>query len=117
MAASRVSPLRPSIRLIPAHSRESSRSISPERNPGALYQKIDPLLANLSPESTLHALTSAEAVPSNEKFAHDVLSRSISHVSPADRALGIRAAIAAQNLGLWYKEVRSWTWPREDLFS
>lgn len=114
MAASRVSPLRPSIRLVPAHSRESSRSISPERNPGALYQKIDPLLANLSPESTLHALTSTEAVPSNEKFAHDALSRSISQVSPADRALGIRAAIAAQNLDLWYKEVRSWTWPRED---
>lgn len=114
MATSRINPLPPSIRLSPAHSRENSRSTSPERNPSSLYQKIDPLLANLSPESTLHALTSTEAVPSNEKFAHDVLSRSISQVSPAERALGIRAAIAAQNLSLWYKEVQSWTWPKQN---
>lgn len=112
MAASRISPLRPSIRLSPAHSRDNSRSASPERNPASLYQKIDPLLANLSPESTLQALTSTEAVPSGEKFTHDALSQSISQVSPAERALGIRAAIAAQNLNLWYKEVQSWTWPK-----
>ncbi|KAJ5203877.1 uncharacterized protein N7498_004756 [Penicillium cinerascens] len=114
MAASRISPLRPSIRLSPAHSRDNSRSTSPERNPGSLYPKIDPLLSNLSPESTLHALTSTEAVPSNESFSHDVLSRSISQVSPAERALGIRAAIAAQDLNFWYKEVQSWTWPKHN---
>lgn len=114
MAVSRINPLRPSIRLSPAHSRENSRSTSPERNPASLYQKIDPLLANLSPESTLHALTSTEAVPSGEQFAHDVLSQSISKVSPAERALGIRAAIAAQSLSLWYKEVQSWTWPKQN---
>lgn len=113
MAASRISPLRPSIRLSPAHSRENSRSTSPDRHPGSLYQKIDPLLSNLSPESTLSALTSTEAVPSNEKFSHDVLSQSISQVSQAERALGIRAAVAAQNLNLWYKEVQSWAWPKQ----
>ncbi|KAJ5368165.1 uncharacterized protein N7496_007925 [Penicillium cataractarum] len=112
MATSRTSPLRPSIRLSPVHSRENSRSASPERNPTSLYQKIDPLLSNLSPESTLHALTSTEAVPSNGNFSHNVLSQSISQVSPAERALGIRAAIAAQNLDIWYKEVQSWIWPK-----
>lgn len=112
MATSRTSPLRPSIRLSPVHSRENSRSASPERNPASLYQKIDPLLSNLSPESTLHALTSTEAVPSNGNFSHNVLSQSISQVSPAERALGIRAAIAAQNLDIWYKEVQSWIWPK-----
>jgi len=112
MAASQISPLRPSIRLSPAHSRDNSRSTSPERNPGSLYPKIDPLLSNLSPESTLQALTSTEAVPPNGSFSHDVLSRSISQVSPAERALGIRAAIAAQDLNIWYREVQSWTWPK-----
>lgn len=107
-----MSPLRPSIRLSPVHSRENSRSASPERNPASLYQKIDPLLSNLSPESTLHALTTTEAVPSNGSFSHNVLSQSISQVSPAERALGIRAAIAAQNLDIWYKEVQSWLWPK-----
>lgn len=114
MATCRKSPLRPSIRLSPAHSRNNSRSTSPERNPSSSYSKIDPLLSNLSPESTLHALTSTEAVPSNESFSHDSLSRSISQVSPAERALGIRAAVAAQDLNLWYKEVQSWIWPKHD---
>ncbi|KAJ5936128.1 hypothetical protein N7454_005426 [Penicillium verhagenii] len=112
MAASRrLTPLRPSIRLSPAHSRDNSRSTSPERTPGSLYPKIDPLLSNLSPESTLHALTSTEAVPANGEFSH-LLSQSISQVSPAERALGIRAAIAARNLNLWHKEVQSWAWPK-----
>ncbi|KAJ5669349.1 hypothetical protein N7462_010419 [Penicillium macrosclerotiorum] len=114
MATSRISPSRPSIRLSPIHSRQNSRSTSPERNQNSLYQKIDPLLSNLSPESTLHALTSTEAVPSNGNFSHNVLSQSISQVSPAERALGIRAAIAAQNLDIWYKEVQSWTWPKQN---
>ncbi|KAJ6159229.1 hypothetical protein N7485_012055 [Penicillium canescens] len=112
MAASRINPNRPLIRLSPVHSRNNSRSTSPER-PAPLYQKLDPLLSNLSPESTLHALTSTDAVPSNEKGAHDILSQSISQVSPAERALGIRAAVAAQNLDLWHKEVQSWEWPSQ----
>ncbi|KAJ6088472.1 hypothetical protein N7486_009733 [Penicillium sp. IBT 16267x] len=104
-------PLRPSIRLSPVQSRDNSRSTSPERIPGSLYPKIDPLLSNLSPESTLHALTSTEAVPANGNFSH-LLSQSISQVSPAERALGIRAAIAARNLNLWHKEVQAWAWPK-----
>ncbi|KAJ5757363.1 uncharacterized protein N7511_006057 [Penicillium nucicola] len=112
MAASRINPNRPLIRLSPVHSRDNSRSTSPQRRT-PLYQKLDPLLSNLSPESTLHALTSTDAVPSNEKGAHDILSESISQVSPAERALGIRAAVAAQNLNLWHKEVQLWTWPSQ----
>jgi hypothetical protein len=98
----------PSIRLSPAHSRQNSSD-----RIGSIYQQLDPLLSNLSPESTLQALTSTDAVPSNEKAAHDILSRSISQVSPAERALGIRAAVAAQNLNLWHKEVQSWVWPNQ----
>lgn len=74
--------------------------------------ELDPLLRTLSPEATLQALSSTDAVPNNEEAAHDILSRSISQVSQADRALGIRAAIAAKNLTLWYMEVQSWEWPK-----
>jgi len=74
--------------------------------------ELDPLLRTLSPEATLQALSSTDAVPNNEKAAHDILSRSISQVSQADRALGIRAAVAAKNLTLWYMEVQSWEWPK-----
>ncbi|KAF7528260.1 hypothetical protein PCG10_000863 [Penicillium crustosum] len=113
MAASRINPNQPSIRLSPSHSRNDSRSTSLERIPGSIYQQLDPLLSNLSPESTLQALTSTDAVPLNEQAAHDILSRSISQVSPSERALGIRAAVAAQNLNLWHKEVQSWNWPSQ----
>ncbi|OJJ38397.1 hypothetical protein ASPWEDRAFT_48640 [Aspergillus wentii DTO 134E9] len=105
MASNRISPLRPA-----ARSGRSDRS--PVRNPPPSYQDIDPLLSNLSPESTLQALSSTDAVPKNEKAAHDILCKSISQVSPAERALAIRAAVAAQKLSLWYKEVQSWTWPK-----
>ncbi|KAJ5173745.1 uncharacterized protein N7500_001676 [Penicillium coprophilum] len=113
MATSRIDPDRPSIRLSPSHTRNTSRSASFERIPSSIYQQLDPLLSNLSPESTLHALTSTDAVPLNEQAAHDILSRSISQVSPSERALGIRAAVAAQNLNLWHKEVLSWDWPNQ----
>ncbi|KAJ5375596.1 hypothetical protein N7517_007602 [Penicillium concentricum] len=113
MAASRINPDRPTIRLSPSHTRNNSRSASVERTPSSIYQQLDPLLSNLSPESTLQALTSTDAVPSNEQAAHDILSRSISQVSPSERALGIRAAVAAQNLNIWHKEVLSWDWPNQ----
>jgi hypothetical protein len=113
MAASRINPNRPSIRLSPVHSRHNSRSTSPERIPSSIFQKLDPLLSNLSPESTLEALTSTDAVPSNEQGVRDILSQSISQVSQTERALGIRAAVAAQNLGLWHKEVLSWEWQNQ----
>ncbi|KAF7174955.1 hypothetical protein CNMCM7691_005423 [Aspergillus felis] len=115
MATSRVSPVRPSVRFSPTeshHYRERSLSRSPDRSAAPKYETIDPLLSNLSPESTLLALTSTDAVPKNEKAAHDILWKSISQVSPAERALGIRAAIAAQKLGEWYRELQAWDWPK-----
>ncbi|RLM01540.1 hypothetical protein CFD26_108251 [Aspergillus turcosus] len=115
MATSGVSPGRPSVRFSPTeshHYRKRSLSRSPDRSAPPKYETIDPLLSNLSPESTLLALTSTDAVPKNEKAAHDILWKSISQVSPAERALGIRAAIAAQKLGEWYREVQAWDWPK-----
>ncbi|KAF7113990.1 hypothetical protein CNMCM5793_006173 [Aspergillus hiratsukae] len=115
MATSGVGLGRPSVRFSPTeshHYRKRSLSRSPDRSAAPKYETIDPLLSNLSPESTLLALTSTDAVPKNEKAARDILWKSISQVSPAERALGIRAAIAAQKLGEWYREVQAWDWPK-----
>ncbi|EYE96724.1 GAS2 domain protein [Aspergillus ruber CBS 135680] len=103
----------PPLPFRPSHPSKSSSDNSSRASirPVPAYE-LDPLLRTLSPEATLQALSSTDAVPNNEKAAHDALSQSISQVSPADRALGIRAAIAAKNLTLWYKEVQSWEWPK-----
>ncbi|PWY72319.1 hypothetical protein BO70DRAFT_116190 [Aspergillus heteromorphus CBS 117.55] len=106
MASSRVTPLRP-----PTRPTSTARAQSPGRPAVLDYQNLDPLLGNLSPESTLQALSYTDAVPKNEQAAHDILTKSISQVSPAERALGIRAAVVAQKLNLWYKEIQSWEWP------
>ncbi|KAL5047754.1 hypothetical protein BDW71DRAFT_179015 [Aspergillus fruticulosus] len=106
--ASRASPSRPPFQAPPtlAPAKASDRLAVPE------YHVVDPLLGNLSPESTLQALLSIDAVPNNEQAARDILATSISQASSAERALGIRAAVAAQKLGEWYKEVQSWPWPK-----
>lgn len=111
MENSDASPLPPSIHLTSTTTSSRSSSRSPARNPTPPYQTADPLLSNLSPESTLEALTSTDVVAPKEKDSHDVLSKTISNTSPAERALGIRAAVAAQRLGQWYKEIQSWEWP------
>ncbi|KAL1863701.1 hypothetical protein Plec18170_000539 [Paecilomyces lecythidis] len=115
MAHLNSSPLLPQMRLSPAKLRRPSRSSSrsPERKSRFSYRVLDPLLSNLSPESTLEALTSVDAVPRNEKTAQDLLTRSISKVSTDERALGIRAAVAAKKLKEWYREVLGWEWPRK----
>ncbi|PKY06783.1 hypothetical protein P168DRAFT_265477 [Aspergillus campestris IBT 28561] len=113
MAIDPVGIYRPPVQLSPTALRTPPpRAQSPDRSSVPNYQILDPLLRSLSPESTLNALSSTDAVPRNEKAAHDILSRSISQVSPAERALGIRAAVAAQHLNLWYREIQAWSWPK-----
>ena len=100
--------------LLPSnYSRSCSRSSSrsPERRL-RLSHGFDPLLGNLSPESTIAAFSAINAVPKDEKEAHEILVRSISKVSTDERAFGIRAAVAAQKLREWYKEVQGWVWPK-----
>lgn len=72
----------------------------------------DPLLGKLSPEAILDALAAINAVSKYERQAKDLLTRSISQVSPEDRALGARAAIAAKKLREWLKEIQAWQWPK-----
>ncbi|KAL3458705.1 hypothetical protein BJX64DRAFT_219432 [Aspergillus heterothallicus] len=107
MASSRLSPPRRSFQPPPTLLPKASDRLTVPK-----YDVSDPLLGNLSPESTLQALSNTDAVPKNEKVAHDILSKSISQASPTERALGIRAAVAAQKLGQWYREVQKWEWPK-----
>ncbi|KAI9375854.1 hypothetical protein BJX61DRAFT_62646 [Aspergillus egyptiacus] len=107
MASSRFSPpRRPPQHLSAASLKGQDRLAVPK------FHIADPLLGSLSPESTLKALSSTNALPSNEQATHDILTRSISQASPSERALGIRAAVVAQKLGQWYREVQTWTWPK-----
>jgi hypothetical protein len=103
----------PSIRFPP--SRFSGDATSPLRSPKRRTQFLsgdsDPLLGNLSPELILDALSAINAVPKHEKQAKDLLVKSISQVSADERALGARAAIAAQKLREWLKEIQGWKWP------
>ncbi|KAL9625329.1 MAG: hypothetical protein Q9160_000392 [Pyrenula sp. 1 TL-2023] len=112
MALPASSDLPPSLRFVPPNLRSHSRSPSrsPNRKTNFSAQELDPLLNNLSPDSTLSALQTTEAI-SPTKQEHDILSKSIRDASPEERALGIRAALAAQKLKEWCAELSAWSWP------
>ncbi|EEP78710.1 predicted protein [Uncinocarpus reesii 1704] len=115
MADNPFKPLTRALRLAPSTPRSRSqspkRTRSPQRRSQFLALELDPLLSNLSPQSTLKALSAADAVPSNRSTPSDALTKSIANVSTVERAFGIRAALTAQKLREWYTEVLSWSWP------
>ncbi|ETN40672.1 uncharacterized protein HMPREF1541_04951 [Cyphellophora europaea CBS 101466] len=90
------------------HSRSPSRS--PVRKAKFTAQHLDPLLNNLSPDSTLKALRATDTIPASES-AGDVLAKSIADATPEEREIGIRAAFAAQKLKEWRLEISKWLWP------
>jgi hypothetical protein len=108
--------LSPPVRFAPLNRRSPSRSPSrsPTRQARFAAHELDPLLSNLSPKSTLEALQATEAVPTNEHNIQDVLRKSIAQASTTERALGIRAALAAQKLREWHVELLSWDWPKDN---
>jgi len=87
-----------------------SPSKSPRRKAFAI-KELDPLLANLSPDSTLKALRTTETIPGGA--AQDALTSSIVDASSSEREIGIRAAFAAQKLREWRTEVTQWKWPNK----
>lgn len=88
-----------------------SPSRSPRRKAQFAIKELDPLLANLSPDSTLKALRATETIPGGA--AQDALTTSIVDASPSEREIGIRAAFAAQKLREWRTEVTQWKWPHK----
>ena len=92
-----------------AHSRSPSRS--PIRKAQFTAYELDPLLGNLSPESTLQALAASEAPSTGGQETQDTLRASVENASIAERALGVRAAVAARKVRKWHVEINDWHWP------
>ena len=113
MAHQNPTALNPSTRFVPFRPRSLSRSPSrsPVRKANFTAHEVDPLLGNLSPDSTLQALSVTEAVSPTGQQEQDLLSRSIAQATPAERALGIKAAIAGKKAREWHAELSRWEWP------
>ena len=92
-----------------SHSRSPSRS--PNRRHRFTSQELDPLISNLSPTSTLEALTATDAISIDGRGNQNLLQESIADSSTSERALGIRAALAGKKLRDWYTELKEWDWP------
>ena len=97
----------------PLSARDPSRSPSrsPVRKGYFTARERDPLLDNLSPDSTLKVLSSADPQSHDGPGVQDALARSIAETSRAERGLGLRAALAAQKLRHWQAEISGWPWP------
>ena len=108
--------LSPASRFAIPHYRSHSRSpsLSPSRSPHRRQhftsRELDPLLSNLSPTSTLEALTATQAISLSGEKTQTALTTSIADASESERTLGIRAALAGKKLREWYQEVRGWGW-------
>lgn len=76
-----------------------------------MSHELDPLLANLSPTSTLDALEATEAIDPDGRASQSLLHDSVAAASPSERALGIRAALAGKKLKKWHAELVAWPWP------
>ncbi len=76
-----------------------------------MSHELDPLLANLSPTSTLEALEATEAIDPEGRAGQSVLHDSVAAASTSERALGIRAALAGKKLKEWHAELTAWPWP------
>lgn len=98
----------------PTHKRNFSTSRSPARSPTRKAQfaarELDPLLRDLSPESTLEALLAADAISEN-RSEQNTIAKCIADASESERKLSIRAAVASKKLKEWTDEVLGWSWP------
>jgi hypothetical protein len=91
-----------------SNSRSRSRSRTRFQRP---RHGSDPLLSNLSPTSTLEALSYTDFRPAETRNTSSELHKSVASASSSERALGIRAASAAKKLKEWHAEVSGWVWP------
>ena len=76
-----------------------------------MSHELDPLLANLSPKSTLEALEATEVIDLEGRASQSLLHDSVAAASTSERALGIRAALAGKKLKKWHAELTAWPWP------
>ena len=91
---------------LPSPTKRGLHSRSPSHSPVRRHhaRDTDPLLRDLSPTTTLRAFRNGDQ-------AQGQLGKSLQHASPAQRALGAKAAQACIDLRSWLREVEGWEWP------
>lgn len=85
-------------------------SRKPSRREQLTHNEINPLLANLSPSSTLEALAATGAVSVEEKDRWSSLENSVALASTSERAWAIKVSLARQKLIKWHEELSNWPW-------
>ena len=72
--------------------------------------ELKPLLANLSPSSTLNALVATSAVSTIRDRSHSFVEASVANASESERAWGIKAALVAKKIREWHDDLHAWCW-------
>ena len=89
-------------------------SRKPSRREQLTHNEINPLLANLSPSSTLEALAATGAVSVEEKDRWSSLENSVALASTSERAWAIKVSLARQKLIKWHEELSNWPWSHKN---
>ncbi len=89
-------------------------SRKPSRREQLTHNEINPLLANLSPSSTLEALAATGAVSIDERDRWSSLETSVALASTSERAWAIKVSLARQKLIKWHEELSNWPWSHKN---
>ena len=89
-------------------------SRKPSRREQLTHNEINPLLANLSPSSTLEALAATGAVSVEETDRWSSLENSVALASTSERAWAIKVSLARQKLIKWHEELSNWPWSHKN---
>ena len=89
-------------------------SRKPSRREQLTHNEINPLLANLSPSSTLEALAATGAVSVEEKDRWNSLENNVALASTSERAWAIKVSLARQKLIKWHEELSNWPWSHKN---
>ena len=89
-------------------------SRKPSRREQLTHNEINPLLANLSPSSTLEALAATGAVSVEDGHRWSSLEKSVALASTSERAWAIKVSLARQKLIKWHEELSSWPWSHKN---
>ena len=89
-------------------------SRKPSRREQLTHNEINPLLANLSPSSTVEALAATGAVSVEEKGRWSSLENSVALASTSERAWAIKVSLARQKLIKWHEELSNWPWSHKN---
>ncbi|KAL9629821.1 MAG: hypothetical protein Q9164_006709 [Protoblastenia rupestris] len=92
----------------PTDTGSLTRSISCCQHP--TDKEVRPLLSTLSPASTLEALVSTNVVDATGNSSAVFVKVSVADSSEAERAWGIKAALAGKRIIEWHDELQEWPW-------